>query len=75
MKTAHKLQLFLFLAIVILSASRSTSLVKRVNGSGMLVRMSEIEIYRDSRIRPSNYILPISINFLKFCGYRSRIFL
>ncbi len=48
MKTAHKLQLFLFLAIVILSASRSTSLVKRVNGSGMLVRMSEIEIYRDS---------------------------
>lgn len=48
MKTAKKLQVLLFLALVMLSACRTTSLGKRVNGSGMLVRISEIEIYRDS---------------------------
>ena len=48
METARKLQLFLVLGFLILSACRTTSVVKRVNGTEMIVRMSEIKIYPDS---------------------------
>ncbi len=48
MKTAQKLQLFFLLAMIMLSACGVSSVATRVNGSRMLVRMSEIEIFPDS---------------------------
>lgn len=49
MKPVKNLKVLLLIGLLVtLTACRTTSVAKRLSGSGMLVRISEIEIYPDS---------------------------